>query len=83
MSEIMAEIETKAEARKRNRKELAHKGIKLGLRKLKSAKLSKSIEERKQAICMCCHNPAHSCICSGHMSEAAMNRYFEEGKKKS
>lgn len=82
MGGSMTEIESKAEARKRNRRELLYNhGIKIGLRKPKSAKLSHSIEERKRAICMCCGKQAYKCICSGYMSEAAMNRFFEKQKE--
>lgn len=77
----MTELESKAEARKRNRRELAYKGIKIGLRTPKSAKLSHSVEERRTAKCLCCGNVSHECICFGHMSEAAMNRFFQKQKE--
>jgi len=69
---------SKAEARKRHRIELAAKGIKLGLRKPRSAKSKFGDEDRRQGICLVCHKKAHECECSGHMSEAAQNRFFDE-----
>ena len=56
-------VETKDEARRRNRKELAAKGIQIGCKKPESAKAKNRIRYPMQGKCLVCGELAGVCKC--------------------
>jgi hypothetical protein len=74
---MIEEIITKKEARKANRKEMIEKGFTNDLRKSSSAKYTNRNIARI-GKCLVCKNSAVNCICSGHMTINAMNRFFRK-----